>query len=57
MYQVEFLPIAKQDIDYIIYYISYYLNNKTAAKKLGDLFISSLNHIILFPTRIKILYK
>lgn len=46
MYQVEFLPIAKQDIDYIIYYISYQLNNKTAAKKLGDLFISSLNHII-----------
>ena len=25
MYRIEFLPVAKEDIDYIIYYISYHL--------------------------------
>ena len=48
MYKLEILPIAKKDIDDIIYYISYNLKNITAAKKLRDLFISSLDKIIAF---------
>lgn len=49
MYQIDFLPIAKKDIEHIIYYISHNLKNKIAAIKLRDLFINSLNDIILFP--------
>lgn len=30
MYELQFLPIAKQDIDDIIYYISHNLKNITA---------------------------
>ena len=49
MYKIEFLPIAKEDINNIIYYISHKLNNITAAKKLRNLFIKSLDYIIEFP--------
>ena len=49
MYKIEFLPIAKEDIDNIIYYISYNLKNITASSKLRDLFMSSLDYIIEFP--------
>lgn len=49
MYKLEFLPIAKKDIDDIIYYISHNLKNITASKKIRDLFMSSLDNIIEFP--------
>lgn len=49
MYKLEILPIAKKDIDHIIYYISHNLKNITAAKKMGDLFINSLDKILDFP--------
>lgn len=49
MYKVEFLPIAKKDIDSIIYYVSHNLNNISAAKKLRDLFIHSIDNILEFP--------
>lgn len=49
MYKIELLPIAKNDIDNIIYYISHNLNNTTASKKLRDLFINSFDHIVEFP--------
>ncbi len=49
MYKLEFLPIAKKDIDDIIYYISHNLKNITASKKLRDLFMNSLDYIIEFP--------
>ena len=39
MYRLDFLPIAKQDIDDIIYYISNNLKNKTAAITLSNCFI------------------
>ncbi len=42
MYKIKFLPIAKEDIDNIIYYISHHLKNITASRKLRDLFMSSL---------------
>ena len=35
MYKIEFLPIAKKDIDDIIYYISNNLKNRTAAINLS----------------------
>lgn len=40
MYKLEFLPIAKKDIDDIIYYISNSLKNKVAAKNMADSFIA-----------------
>lgn len=49
MYKLEILPVAKKDIDDIIFYISYNLKNITAAKKLGDLFINSLDKILDLP--------
>ncbi|MBP3919991.1 MAG: type II toxin-antitoxin system RelE/ParE family toxin [Bacilli bacterium] len=49
MYRIEFLPIAKKDIDDIIYYISHNLKNITASKKLIDLFMSSIDSILEFP--------
>ena len=49
MYKIEFLPVAKEDIDNIIYYISYKLKNLTASRKLRDLLINSLDYIIEFP--------
>ena len=49
MYKIEFLPIAKKDIDDIIYYISHNLKNITASKKIRDLFISSFEKILDFP--------
>ena len=48
MYKIEFLPLAKKDIDDIIYYISHNLKNITASKKLRDLFMQSLDNIIEF---------
>lgn len=47
MYKIEFLPIAKEDIDNTIYYISYNLKNVPASRKLRDLIIKSLDDIIL----------
>ena len=35
MYKLEILPISKNDIDSIIYYVSYVLNNNSAASKLS----------------------
>ena len=49
MYKIEFLPIAKEDIDNTIYYISYNLKNVPASRKLRDLIIKSLDDIIEFP--------
>jgi len=49
MYRIEFLPIAKKDIDDIIYYISHNLKNITASKKLRDLFWNALTNILEFP--------
>ena len=49
MYKIEILPIAKKDVDNIIYYISYHLKNLIASRKLRDLFINGLNHIMEFP--------
>lgn len=54
MYKIEFLPIAKKDIDEIIYYISHNLKNITAAKKLRDLFMESLDKITTFPYGLQI---
>ncbi len=49
MYKIEFLPIAKKDIDDIIYYISHQLKNIPASKKLRDLFMKSIDNIAEFP--------
>ena len=49
MYKLEFLPIAKNDIDNIIYYISINLGNKTAAVNLSKKFIDGANGILFFP--------
>ena len=49
MYKVEILPIAIEDFDNIIHYVTYNLKNITAAKKLRDLFIKSFDYILKFP--------
>lgn len=49
MYQLEFLSIAKKDMDDIICYISNHLKNVTASRKLRDLFIDSIDKIVEFP--------
>jgi plasmid stabilization system protein ParE len=49
IYKIEFLPIAKQDIDEIIYYVSNNLKNLSAAKNLSKGFIESVNSILTFP--------
>lgn len=54
MYKIEFLPIAKKDIDEIIYYIACNLKNITASKKLRDLFMSNLDKIANFPYSVSI---
>jgi len=54
MYKLEFLPIAKEDIDEIISYVSNNLNNKTAARKLANSFIKGANDILKFPYGISI---
>ena len=49
MYKLEFLPIAKKDMDDIIYYISNNLKNNTAAINLSKCFINGANSILEFP--------
>ena len=49
MYKLEFLSIAKKDIDDIIYYISNSLKNKVAAKNMADSFIAGAKSILEFP--------
>ena len=49
MYKLEFLSIAKKDIDDIIYYISNNLKNKTTARNLANNFVKGANSILEFP--------
>ena len=49
MYKIEYLEIAKNDIDDIIHYISYNLKNKKAASELIESFINEINGITIFP--------
>ena len=49
MYKLEFLPIAKKDIDQIIDYISNTLKNPSAARNLAKQFIECSNNILQFP--------
>ena len=54
MYRLEFLPIAKKDIDEIISYVYNNLKNKTAARKLANGFIKGANDILKFPYGISV---
>jgi len=49
MYKITFTKTALKDIDNIINYIFYKLNNKIAALNLLNSFISSRKYIIIFP--------
>ena len=49
MYKLEILPIAKRDMDNIIYYVANCLNNKRAANKLSKAFIKGIDNILIFP--------
>jgi plasmid stabilization system protein ParE len=49
MYQLEYLPIAMQDMIKISRYISYKLLNPTAASKLADEMIKAVEDIVAFP--------
>ena len=49
MYKLEFLPIAKQDMNDIINYISTVLKNPSAALNLHNLFVMGAKSILDFP--------
>ena len=49
MYNLEFLPIAKDDMLEIVKYISEELKNPIAAQNLAEDFISSAQRICEFP--------
>ena len=49
MYQLEFLPIARQDMTDIARYISHELYNPTAAEKLADEMIDTAERLADFP--------
>ena len=49
MYKLEILPIAKKDMDDIIYYISNNLKNLSAARDLAKSFMDGANKILNFP--------
>ena len=49
MYQLDFLPIAKQDITEIANYISHALYNPAAAEKLADEIIKSAESLANSP--------
>jgi len=49
MYQLEFLPIARQDMIDIARYIGHELLNPTAAEKLADAMIDAAEMLTDFP--------
>ncbi len=49
MYKIEYLKLAKEDMEGIIYYVSQHLRNKTAALNLANDFIKCSNNISEFP--------
>lgn len=49
MYTLEFLPVAKQDLQNIIHYIAHELKNPSAAHNLKSEFSRTLNFIKAFP--------
>lgn len=49
MYRLEILPLAKKDMDDIIFYVSHNLKNNTASKKILKNFINGTKNILLFP--------
>jgi len=49
MYQLEFLPIARQDMTDIVRYISHELFNPTAAEKLADEMIDAAGRLTDLP--------
>lgn len=49
MYQLEFLPAAQRDLIEIVQYISHELDNPSAAKKLAQEVITSIEKLQEFP--------
>lgn len=57
MYNLEFLPIAKNDMESIIFYVFNVLKNSSAAKKITESFIDGANNILKFPYGSSIYFK
>ena len=49
LYNLEFLALAKRDINNIAFYVSNNLKNTTASKKLVESFINNVTNLQLFP--------
>lgn len=49
MYSLEYLPIARQDLMDIVWYISHEMGNPTAAKKLSGELIEAADKLTDFP--------
>lgn len=49
MYELEYLPIARQDMVEIVTYISHKLHNPTAAEKLAEDMVLAAERLTSFP--------
>lgn len=49
MYKLEYLRIAIDDMNNIVYYVSNKLNNRVAAINLATEFIKEANNLLTFP--------
>jgi plasmid stabilization system protein ParE len=49
MYKVGVLPVAVNDMEEIIYYVSHNLKNLSAARNLSNSFVEAMNSILKFP--------
>ena len=49
MYSILFLPIAKKDINDILFYMSIILKNKKASQSFMKEFIKKINSLLVFP--------
>lgn len=54
MYKILFLPIAKKDINDILFYMSFVLKNKKASQDFMDELIKKANSLLIFPYGIPI---
>ena len=49
MYNIIFLPIAKKDLNDILFYMSNVLKNKKASQNFMKEFIKKVNNLLIYP--------
>lgn len=56
MYKIELLPLAKNDLDNAVFYITYKFKNPIAAQKLISKFNECIKNVVQFPYGESIIY-